>query len=192
MEPLPQDRPDWPGLPIEILRLIFEHVYPVQRRRARLMCRAWAAAICPEPAFLDRQQDITVAEGELLARLPTLSVLRLMNARSIHAIALVTQISALTLEGTSKINLKPLQHLPSLASLELLSLSQYGSGMTVADLLPLTALTSLLLQKVYVQYLADVAELTQLQRLTLLDVELEDELERLDVWSLSKMVQLHR
>ena len=164
---------DWANLPEELLDGIFARLKKQQRKHFRQTCKAWSK-LMPRPVSLSRQRDLTIAEAEVLARLSSLTMLALGNARSIHAVTLVTQIQALSIQGADPISLQPLQRLPHLASLRLEDLSYYDNDADLRDLLPLTSVTELQLQNMILYRVDPVGRMFQLQSLSFLEVQVAD------------------
>lgn len=109
----------WEALPEALQIRICKTFSKKQIAKTRLVCKAWAEALVPQPTHLRRRRDLSVAEARFLSGLQTLGSLWLDRARCIHAVSLLTQLTKVTIEEDDHVSLKPLEGLTNLRSVAL-------------------------------------------------------------------------
>lgn len=188
----------WETLPEHILLMAFKHLHIRQRRNVRLTCKAWAAVPVFTPRRLSRSKDMTIAQTEYLATLPTLQQLTLCQPRCIYAVSLLTQLTAIKLESYLTANLRPLKHLPRLSDLAIQGCAEiydddHEDICKLGDLLQLTQLRSLALGECKLRSLDAIAQLTWLTALSvagLVGTDYEDDDPSLN--DIGRLTQLRR
>ena len=119
--------PAWRGLPDELLLHILQLLRADFRDNARLCCKRWSLLLAPRPLHLRRSNKLALKQATFLAKLPSLQQMTLTSCTTVYAVALLSQLTKLSIEGTVA-ELAALAELPRLHTLRLEISSEPEAG----------------------------------------------------------------
>ena len=114
------ESPQWSELRPELLNLITMQLPHSDLASVRLVCKAWASQLLQDVTQVHIKADLSQVGARLLAGLPRLTSVHLSNSWSLFHLHTLTQITALTLSGVTRMaDFEPLSALGRLQQLRL-------------------------------------------------------------------------